>query len=53
MACAIRGSSPEAKFVSEDVKDERSSLVKSLDCWDDDLSSEPRDQKGMLEIILQ
>jgi hypothetical protein len=47
-ADVMRGSSPteEAKLLSEETKDERSSLVKSLESWD--LFADPRDQNGML-----
>ena len=39
----------EAKLVSEEENEERSSLVKSLDSWDLSDSLEPRDQNGMVE----
>ena len=42
--------SSAAKFVSEEEKEETSSDVKSLDCWDLS-SSEERDQNGMVEVI--
>ena len=47
-ADVMRGSSPteEAKLLSEEEKEERSSLVKSLESWD--LFSDPRDQNGMV-----
>jgi hypothetical protein len=45
----MRGSSPteeEAKLLSEEAKEGRSSLAKSLESWD--LFSDPRDQNGMV-----
>lgn len=41
--------SSAAKFVSEEEKEETSSDVKSLDCWDLSSSEEPRDQNGMVK----
>lgn len=51
-ADVIRVSSPteEAKLVSAE-KEERSSLVKSFESWD--LASDPRDQNGMVIVILE
>jgi hypothetical protein len=47
-ADVVRGSSPteEAKLLSEEEKEERSSLVKSLESWD--LFSDERDQNGIM-----
>ena len=41
--------SSAAKFVSEEEKEETSSDVKSLDCWDLSSSEELRDQNGMVD----
>ena len=51
-AAIIVGSSPlDAKLVSEEVKPETSSVVKSLDSWGFESSAELRDQKGIFVFL--